>query len=62
MKNEPLPVFDCLFCCQEHFVLNKINEMTLINKYSKNVMDDWNLKLSLMDLAIKGEGVQKLSD
>ena len=29
-------MFDCLFCCQEHFVLNKINEMSLINKYANH--------------------------
>ncbi|CDW91769.1 UNKNOWN [Stylonychia lemnae] len=33
---EILPVFDCLFCCQEHFVLNKINERTLIVKYANH--------------------------
>eukprot|EP00347_Sterkiella_histriomuscorum_P006523 403352441 len=31
-----LPVFDCLFCCQEHFVLKKINEQTLSVKYAKH--------------------------
>jgi hypothetical protein len=23
---EPLPLFDCLFCCQEHYVLAKFSE------------------------------------
>lgn len=35
--SEPLPVFDCLFCCQEHFVLKKINDQINVNKYSKSI-------------------------
>lgn len=33
---EPVPVFDCVFCCQEHFVLFKYNEMALISNYANN--------------------------
>jgi hypothetical protein len=32
-KTEPgeiIPLFDCLFCCQEHFVLSKLSETTLV--------------------------------
>jgi hypothetical protein len=31
---EIAPLFDCLFCCQEHFVLAKLSENTLEAKYS----------------------------
>lgn len=31
---EPLPVFDCIFCAQEHYVLFKYNEQILINKFA----------------------------
>ena len=26
---EPLPLFECLFCSQEHFVLNKFSEQLI---------------------------------
>ena len=28
-----MPLFDCLYCCQEHFILNKIGDTMLQMKY-----------------------------
>ena len=28
-ESEPLPLFECLFCSQEHFVLNKFSEQLI---------------------------------
>jgi len=34
-KEAPImPLFDCLFCCQEHFVLNLIGDSIVQMKYS----------------------------
>jgi len=40
MDKEPLPVFDCLFCCQEHFVLFKMNEHVLSQHWASDTDPD----------------------
>lgn len=38
-KAEPgeiIPLFDCLYCCQEHHVLQRISQKTMMNKYGEN--------------------------
>lgn len=42
---EPLPLFDCFYCCREHFVLLKCSEYILSVKY--------NHTLGMIDLASK---------
>ena len=33
-KEAPImPLFDCLYCCQEHFILNKIGDAMIQMKY-----------------------------
>ena len=34
---EPLPLFDCFYCCKEHFVLRKCSECILSVKYNHTV-------------------------
>ena len=37
-KEAPImPFFDCLFCCQEHFVLSKVCESMIQMKYCYNM-------------------------
>jgi hypothetical protein len=54
----PKPVFDCLFCCQEHFVFTKKIEIVLSQKYSGddnsvNTLDRTYVIIGLEDLINK---------
>ena len=32
-EGEIMPLFDCIYCCKEHFVLAKLSECILTKKY-----------------------------
>ena len=32
-KHDPLPLFDCLYCCQEHFVLKQFSKRVMQHQY-----------------------------
>lgn len=34
-----MPLFDCLFCCQEHFILRKIGDGMTTAKYSHSMAE-----------------------
>lgn len=48
---EPLPLFDCFYCCKEHFVLRKCSECMISFKC--------NITIGMIDLASKRYARQK---
>ncbi|TNV87750.1 hypothetical protein FGO68_gene15546 [Halteria grandinella] len=50
---EIIPLFDCLYCCQEHFVLERISQKTIMQKY-EGANEEQRRGLFLVEMYLKG--------